>query len=423
MHDDTIALRQPDDTSLRAWARPLIAAFGGDVSDGEFEYERRLLEIDRVIGAIDGEEWVGTSGAYSFRLTVPGGEVGAAGVTMVGVAPSHRRRGVLRQMMGWHFDQAVARGEAVAILWATEGAIYQNFGYGAATLAGTFDIDRTRVQFQRPAEPLGRMRMIEPDEAATLLPPVYEAVRRTIAGFVDRTETRWLHDILFDADWMRQGNGPKLIAVLEVEGVARGYAIYRVKNDWGDRGPNNTVNVLEIAGVDAAAERSVWEWVCDMDLAAHIKAWRTSVPHPLMLQLTEPRRMGLMIRDGMWLRVLDVGAALESRRYAGPGAITFELTDALRPSNAGRWRLEVRDGSAGSAGSEPSARGVASLTPFTGDPDLTLDISDLAATYLGAFTFADLARAGRVGEYRPGAVADAGRLFATGVVPWCSTMF
>jgi predicted acetyltransferase len=411
MHDDTIRVRQPGDGELLAWSRPIAAAFGEFISDEEFEFERVQLEPDRVIGAVDGEAWIGTGGAYSLRLTVPGGQVGAAGITMIGVAPSHTRRGALRQMMRWLLDQARDRGEPVAILWASESAIYQHFGYGMGTLQASFEIDRMRVRFNRPAEPLGRVRLLEREEAMTLLPPIYEARLPGEPGWVSRSETKWRHDMLADAEFIRRGNGPKFIAVLEVDGVARGYAIYRVKNDWDERGPNNTLLALEVTGLDAAAERAVWEWLFRVDLVARIKGWRGSPSHPLLLQLTEPRRLGMTVREGMWLRILDVAAALEGRRYARPGGFTFELTDAFYPTNAGRWRLEV------------SGEGAASVTPSSTDADLVLDVSDLAAVYLGAFTIADLARAGRVRECRSGAIAAADRLFATGVTPWCSTMF
>lgn len=420
VHNQPILLRQPDAESLRAWSRVLDAAFGEQLGDAEFEHDRLQLELDRVIGAVDGDAWVGAGGAYSFRLTVPGGgEVGAAGITAIGVAPSHTRRGILRLMMRWLFDQARERGEPVAILWASEGAIYQRFGYGIGTLQGTFDIERTRVQFARPAEPFGRMRLVDRDEAMRFIPPVYDAVRSRTPGAVSRHDVKWRHQLLDDAEWMRRGNGPKFMVVLEVDGAARGYAIYRVKNDWDERGPNNTITTMEVLGVDAAAERAVWEWLFRIDLVGHVKGWRVPVPHPLMLQLTEPRRLGMNVREGLWLRILDVRAALEARTYRGAGSLTFELTDEFCPWNAGRWRLEVGE----DGGSVPSARSVASVTPFTGDPDLILDTSDLAAVYLGAFTFADLVRAGRVGECRPGAVRAADALFAAAMAPWCSTMF
>jgi predicted acetyltransferase len=136
-----------------------------------------------------------------------------------------------------------------------------------------------------------------------------------------------------------------------------------------------------------------------------------AMPHPLMLQLAEPRRLGLNVREGMWLRLVDLPAALEARSYAAAGSLTFEVTDEFCPWNAGRWRLEV------------GADGRGTVTASDAEPDLTLDIADLATVYLGAFTFAHLAGAGRVGECRPGAVAEAGALFVTAAAPWSSTMF
>jgi predicted acetyltransferase len=411
MTDDTISLRQPTADEIRAFVQPTGEAFAFTFSDAELDLERRLWELDRMIGVVDGERWVGTGGAYSFGLTVPGGEVPAAGITMIGVTPSHRRRGILRRMMRWLLDQARERGEPVSILWASESAIYQHFGYGIGTLQSTFDIERNRIAFARPAPALGRIRLVDRDEATRLFAPVYEAVRVGIPGTVTRSESRWRLDQLEDAEWQRAANGIKYRAVLEVDGEPRGYAIYRAKENWGEMGPDNTVLVFEVVGLDPAAERAIWEWLAGIDLVGHIKGQRAPVPHPLMLQLTEPRRLGLNVREGMWLRLIDLKAALEARTYGADGSLTFEVTDEFCPWNAGRWRLDV------------GGDGHGVLTTSDSEPDLALDIADLATTYLGTFTFADLARAGRVGEGRPGAVAEADRLFATSTAPWSSTMF
>ncbi len=272
MTDDTIRLRQPTADEIRAFVQPTGEAFAEVFSEAELDLERRLWELDRLIGAVDGDRWVGTGGAYSFGLTVPGGEVAAAGITMIGVTPSHRRRGILRLIMRWLFDQARERGEPVSILWASESAIYQHFGYGIGTLQSTFDIERTRMTFARPAPALGRIRLIDRDEATRLFPPIYEAVRVGIPGTVTRSEARWRLDQLEDAEWQRAANGIKYLAVLEVDGEPRGYAIYRTKSEWGEMGPNNTVLVFEVVGLDAAAERAIWEWIAGIDLVGHIKA-------------------------------------------------------------------------------------------------------------------------------------------------------
>ena len=226
-----------------------------------------------------------------------------------------------------------------------------------------------------------------------------------------RSEAKWRHDQLEEHESQRAAHGMKFLAVLEVDGEARGYAIYRIKGEWNELGPNNTLLVLEVSALDAAAERALWEWLFGIDLVGHIKGRMGPMPHPLMLQLTEPRRLGLNVREGMWLRLVDLRAALEARSYAAAGSLTFEVTDEFCPWNAGRWRLDV------------GGDGRGTLTASDADPDLTLDTADLATVYLGTFTFADLARAGRVEECRPGAVAEAGGLFATAAAPWSSTMF
>jgi predicted acetyltransferase len=420
MHDETIQLRQPTAETLRAWVGPVAAAFGEAFTDAEFEHDREIFELDRLIGAVDGDAWVGAGGAYSFRLTIPGGEIPVAGITMIGVAPSHRRRGILRSMMRWLLDQARERGEPVSILYASEGAIYPHFGFGMGSIHSSLDIDHRRIGFTRPsqAEPHGRIRFVEPDEALRLMPPVYDAIRVRTPGAISRNETKWRVELIADTKWGSASGGPKFQAVLEVDGVVRGYAIYRVKNEWGDRGPNNTLLALEVTGLDPAAERALWEWLFSIDLLGRIKVRQAPVPHPLTLQVTEPRQLGMtFVRDGLWLRLIDVRAALEARSYAAAGSVTLELTDEFCPWNAGRWRIDV------SRGSEPSARGVATVSATDTDPDLTLDTTDLAATYLGAFTFTDLARAGRVGECQPGAIETADAMFATVVAPWCSTGF
>ena len=394
---------------------PLSVAFNEEISDAAVENDRKTIELDRFVGAFDGDQVVGCGGAYSFRLTVPGGEVGAAGVTAVGVLPSHRRRGILRQMMTWIFDQARERHEPVTILWASEAAIYQRFGYGPGTVSSAFEIPTDKIRFRRSIEVPGRIRLVDVGEAAERFPAVYDAVRHVTPGALSRSEARWRWEILYDAEWYRRGEGAKLRALYEVDGETRGYVIYRTKGDWDTSGPKGVLTVQELTAVDADAEQALWEWVSGIDLIATLRGRRGPQPHPLQLLLTEPRRLGVTITDGSWIRVIDLAAALTARRYAAAGELVLEVADAFCPANAGRWRLTV---------SAAHAAGGAVVVP-AGDaaPDLTLDISDVAATYLGAFRFTDLRRAGRVHECRPGAVAEADAMFRTDGPPLNSTMF
>ena len=418
---ETITLRSPGEGQVLDFLRPLALAFSEPLSEEELALEVKHLEADRVVGAFDGDQQVGTAGAYTFRLTVPGGEVGAAGITIVGVIPTHTRRGILRQMMTWLMAQARERGEPVAVLLASEAAIYQHFGYGLGTLDSRFEIEPLRATFVHPVETAGRFRFVDTDEAARLFPVVYDAMRQVTPGALDRGEANWRLGMAYDAEFMRAGNGPKSLAILEADGVPRAYAIYRTKADWGPQGPRNTLLALEVIGVDAASEQAMWQWLFRIDLLGSVKNSRGPVPHPLQLQLTEPRRLGLTVGDGMWVRILDVDKALEARSYRGVGSLTFDLTDDFCPWNAGRWQLTVPgEGAAATVaavaadetGAEPDA-----------EPDLALDVSALSAIYLGGFTFAELSRAGRVTELRPGGIAAADAMFATATKPWNSTPF
>ncbi len=414
MPDDLtgITLRNPTDETLPSFYAPIAIAFGEEFTPAEIDIERQLVELDRIFGAFDGDTQVGLSGTYTFRLTTPGGEVGAAGVTLVGVMPTHRRRGILRLMMTRLFEQARERGEPVAILWASEAAIYDRFGYGLSTLQTEIDAPKDKIVFARPVESPGRVRIVDRDEAADRFPAIYEARRAVTPGSLTRTDAKWRQQLLNDAEWMRNGNGPKVLAMLEVDGEARAYVVYRLKPDWDSHGPKSIATVMELIGLDAVSEQALWQWVFSIDLVGVVRTWRSPTPHPLQLMITEPRRLAMGVNDAMWLRIIELPAALEGRSYRGPGSLILEVTDDFCPWNAGTWQLSV-----------PEPDGVASVTGTRAAPDLSMDIRDVAAVYLGAFRFADLAAAGRVKECRPGALAAADALFTTPSAPHNSTMF
>ena len=408
-----ITLRSPKADELRAWVQPALLAFGEEFSEPEFLAQAPMLEPERLINAFDGEQRIATAGAITLRLTVPGGEVGASGITEVGVDPGHRRRGVLRQMMTWLLDDARARNEPVAVLWASEAAIYQRFGFGNGTLQSGFEVDRSRLVFRSPLPPSDRVRIriVDADEGVRLASPIYDTVRRKVPGSLARPEIKWRNHQMTDAEWMRRGNGPQFRAVLEVDGEPRGYVVYQIKQDWDARGPRSTLLVTDLVALDPEAEQRLWQWVGASDLVATIRLMRGPVPNPLQLWLQEPRRLGLTTGDGIWLRFVDIAAALAARTYTGEGSVVLELEDPLIDSNTGRWQLTV------------GADGAATVARTTAEPGLTLDVAALACTYLGAFRFRDLAAAGRVREIQPGALHTADVLFTTSRAPFSNTMF
>ena len=405
-----IEIRKPAPEEVRRFLETVTTAFQEELRDEDAERDARVLDPNRMFVAYDGDAPVGTATDLKLRLTVPGGEATAAGVTGVGVLPTHRRRGILGRLMRAELDAIAARGEPLAILWASEEPIYGRFGYGLATLRFSIEAERDRMRFRDDPASVGRVRLVGEDEAARVLPPIYERARRDTPGMFARSDAWWREYRLPDPEHHRDGAGPRHFAVLELDGEDVGYARYRVKSDWQDGITKSSLRVIEAIATSPPADRELWRYLFGVDLVHRIEAWHVPIDHPLFLLVTEPRRLHPRLGDGLWLRIVDLESALPARAYAGDGAVAFDLVDSFLPGNAGVWRLEA-------------ASGEARVSHFDGDPDLRLDVADLGSAYLGGFTFAQLARAGRVEALVPGAVERADDLFRTRIAPWCPEIF
>ena len=405
-----IEIRQPSPEDVRRFLETGAKAFQEGLRDEDAERDERVLERGRMFAAYDGATIVGTAADIELTLTIPGGELPAAGVTLVGVLPTHRRRGILSRLMRTEHDAIVARGEPLAILWASEEPIYGRYGYGMATVRMSIEAERDRMRFRGDPRPVGRVRLVDEAEAARVLPPIYERVRRERPGMFARTEAWWTEYRLPDPEHHRHGAGPRTFAVLELDGADEGYARYRVKGDWQDGVTASTLRVIEAVTTSPLAERELWRYLFGVDLIQRIQTWGLPVDHPLFLAVTEPRRLRARPSDGLWLRIVDPERALGGRSYAADGAVSFDLADSFLPANAGVWRLDASGGEG-------------RMSRAQVEPELQLDIADLASVYLGGFTFAQLARAGRVEELAAGAVERADDLFRTRVGPWCPEIF
>jgi predicted acetyltransferase len=406
----TIEIRTPAPEEVRRFLSTGVKAFSEELRAEDAERDERVLDRERMFAAYDGETMVGTAADFELTLTVPGGELPAAGVTLVGVLPTHRRRGILNQLMRTELDAIVARGEPLAILWASEEPIYGRYGYGMATLRAAIEAERDRMRFRGDPAPVGQVRLVDEDEAARVLPPIYDRVRRETPGMFVRSEAWWRNYRLPDPEHHRHGAGPRLFAVLEIDGVDQAYARYRVKDDWKDMVSVSSLRVIEAIAASPLAGRELWRYLFGVDLVHKVEAWHVPIDDPLFLLVTEPRRLRLRASDGLWLRIVDVEAALAGRSYAADGEVAFELADTFVPANAGVWRLQVSGGEA-------------QVTRAEAEPELRLDVADLGAAYLGGFAFAQLARAGRVEELAEGALERADALFRTPRAPWCPEVF
>jgi predicted acetyltransferase len=364
------------------------------------------VTLERMHGAWSDGQVVGGAAAFTFNLTVPGGDLPTAGVSIVGVYPTHRRRGVLRSLLRAQLKHVHERGEPLAALWATEETIYGRFGYGLASFCGEIALPREYTAFDQPFEPQGTIRFVEPDEALEALPPVFERIRPEWPGMFSRNRLWWEHKEIADPEERRDGAGPKRWIVHERDGSIDGYAVYRHKPGWEHGSSTAELRVLEALAASAESLRGLWGYLLAVDWVATVTASLLPPDHPLFLLLATPRRMRYRMGDGLWLRLVDVGAALSGRRYLGEGAVVLDVSDAFCPWNEGRWKLEGGD-----------------ATRSRDEPDLRLPVQSLASAYLGGVSFAALARAGRVEELKEGAISRADRLFGWDRHPWCPQIF
>jgi predicted acetyltransferase len=404
-----IEIRAIEPGEFDAFARATELAFGARAAQEEIDEWRRVFEPGRFFAAFDGPAIAGGGGQLSMVLTVPGGEARMAGVTAVGVSPTHRRRGLLTALMRRLIEDARDRGEALACLWASEGSIYQRFGYGMATLAGGAEIDPRRATFVRPLPSRGTIRLVEKDEALERFPPLFDRVRTERPGTIARSPAWWEH-VWADLESWRDGFSPLFFALYETTDGPEGYLIYRIKQDWSSGVPNHLLRVREVVATTPDAHAALWRFGFDVDLVGKVEAWPRPADDPVLYLLAEPRRWNLRLGDGLWVRLLDVPAALEHRRYRHEGRVTLEVRDGFCPWNAGTFALE---------GGPDGAR----CEPARSEPDLVVDAADLGAAYLGGGSFATLAAAGRVVAVTPGALERAGAMFGWDPLPHCSQVF
>jgi predicted acetyltransferase len=405
----TIDIRPIDRDRAAEFLTPLGTAFGFAVTPERVDRVRGVPELDVWLGACDGGAIVGSAAAFAFEMTVPGGvAIETSGLTLVGVLPTHRRKGLLRRMMRAHLDEARRRGQAMASLYASEGGIYGRFGYGMAALQGDIALRRERATLVgAPLDPARtRFRLLGEEQAAAAFPPVWDRVRLARPGMLSRSDRWWRVRRLADPDWLRAGKPPLQRVLLEIDGRPAGYALYRLGATLTGMPPELPLDVVECIGESPEATRAMWQYLFDVDLVQTCRASFLPLDHPLVLQIAEPARLALHVQDGVWIRLVDVGASLSKRGYGAGGPLVLEITDDFCPWNHGRWRL---------------ADGVARLTEEAAD--LVMDVAALGAAFLGAFTFSQLAQAGRVSPRAPGALERADALFRAALLPWCPEIF
>ena len=414
MDDDLFSRLRP--ATAEEWGpflQALSGAFGETPTEPYLDTPPPVAEMDRSLGLFEGDQVAATSGIYSRTLTVPGGLVPCAGITWVTVAPTHRRRGVLteimrRQLTGLHEDER----EPVAALWASEFPIYGRFGYAPAAYRGGLTGRTERLRL-RPDIDLGtgRVALVSREIYQPAAMALHDAVRRFVPGNLARDE-RWWDRRLRDLPAGRDGaTALRFLLHTETDGTVTGYAAWRMKEGWTDGGePDGTLIVEEVRASTTAAYASLWRVLLSVDLVRTVKVPLASPDDPLRQLVTDQRALAVRPVDSLWVRLVDVGRALSARRYPARIDLVFEVRDDFCKWNTGRWHLW---GHPAGAFCDRTDR----------DPDIVLGIEELSAVYLGGTSLATLQAAGRVTEVSPGAVTLASTAFGWPVTAWCPDEF
>ncbi|WP_329526787.1 GNAT family N-acetyltransferase [Streptomyces sp. NBC_01462] len=414
---DGIDVRPITETEIPDWIRALNTGFlrSPAVSEQETADRGAYMLLPRTLGAFDVGRCVATFRSFPQQLTTVGGaHVPAEAITNVSVTATHRRRGLLTRMMGTALTAAKERGDVVATLIAAEYPIYGRYGFGPATTATQWTVDVPRTGLDRrwsgPADG-GRIDLVDGEEVRKTGPELHARLSRTQPGVVSRVERWWQVNTGALKPDGTTWTEPFYAVYRSADGEVEGLVAYKSDDNWGDaKQPLNTATVKWLIGVTPAAERALWHYLCSIDWITQVKTgWRA--PDDLLPDfLPDPRAARITTQaDWLWVRILDVVRAMEARTYAGSGTLVLDVTDEDGLS-AGRYRLDAGPDGAVCAPTGQSA-------------DLTLDVRELSALWLGEASAVRLAALGRVREEREGAASVADALLRTSRRPWCPDIF
>ncbi|HEU0212717.1 MAG TPA: GNAT family N-acetyltransferase [Jiangellaceae bacterium] len=404
-----LPMRAATDADMPALVEFVTGVFLRDVEDDELDVQRLITEPDRTHVITDGAAVVGTGMILTRDLTVPGAVIPAAHVTGVAVASTHRRQGLLTRIMTAQLEAVRDRGtEPVAVLWASEGAIYGRFGYGVASWQLEYTIATRDTALAVPAPP-GRLRQAVPKDVIGELSAVFDRVQADRPGRSGRDERWWKHLTADPRSW-RRGRSAQRAVLYDSGTEVEGYALWRVKSDWSNTGPDGQVAVIEVVVSTADAYQALWSFLLSIDLTRTVTYHFAAPDEPLAQLVTNPSGLDASMGPGLWVRIVDLPRALAERRYTAPVDVVLDVTDSMLPANTGRWRL---------VGDDSAAR----CDATDDEPDLTLDVRHLGAAYLGGTSLLSLGAAGLVTENRAGTIGPTSTAFSWSPAPLSIEIF
>lgn len=405
-------LRYATEETGQAFLRAVVQGFHNDYDDEHWELDRRWMEWDRAFGFAVGDRWIATSGANTRTMTVPGGTVPTAGVTVVTVSPAYRRRGLLTAMMRHQLEDVAARKEPVALLWASESLIYGRFGYGSAVPRVALSGQTRSTTFLTSVDlGDGWVDQATVEEYQAAVPTLHARLLPDRPGQLNRTEVWWDRVFYDPKDWRDGASGYRFVLHRDGDGQVDGYAQFRIKSGWNEQGPDCELRIVELDAATGPARAALWRHLLDQDLVRTFTLDHASPDEPLRYLVADQRAVRTELSDSTYARIVDVPGALTARRYAADLDVVVGVSDRLLPTNDGSFRIEA------TAGSEPR------VSRSRRKPDLELDVRELGAIYLGGMSLRTLHGAGLVRERTPGSVAAMTLAFEWDRLPFCPDHF
>ena len=395
---DMAALRSVDE-----WA------FGSSFSDNRWQVASAALERDRQLGAFDAGALVGHSACVTHTLTTPGGTVPAAGVTWVGVQPSHRRRGVMSSLLRRQLADLAESGEPVATLWAAEPGIYGRFGFGVASRRLAVTTPSGTTLAGPPADGVTLAFGDVPDLIDDCR-EAYERLRPSRPGMVTRSREAWAESSHDDPADRAGASALRCAVARDADGAATGYAWFRTRPSWKDGTPDGTVEVDEMLTADAGSARALLGVVLDLDLMSRSRFWNLPLDDPLVGLTEHTTRLRAAVLDQLWVRLVRVDDALIARSYTGEVDLDLDNTDETLRRNEGPRRL-VADATG------------AEVSRTSAPADVALDTRALAAAYLGDDAPSRALVSGLLIEHSPGAATTLIHALRGTRAPHCPYMF
>jgi predicted acetyltransferase len=410
-----------DENALALWVLADARGFHEVTpSQGSLTVQVEDITTDRVTGVWDASQAdpltpVATVRAWQMGLTVPGGAtLPSYAITSVTVSPTHRRQGIARAMLTGELRTAVRLGLPMAMLTVSEATIYGRYGFGPSARQAAYLVDTTRARWTGQT-PAGRIQFVSPESLLVDGPAVFDRTRDRSPGEVDRREIWWKRALgLLPHEPEARKRGIRAVRYDDANGQAAGFALYEIALQ--NVSQPGRLKLVDLVAATDDAYAALWRFLIEMDMVNEISAELRSVSEPVAWQIADHRAVRKTNeRDHLWLRILDVPAALEARRYAAPGSFVLDVADDLGFAQ-GRFLLTVAvDGS-------PRVHPLTAAAPADA-VEVALSAADLASLYLGGTSAVDLARAGRIAQRTPDAAVRLDTTMHSAYAPHLSTWF